>query len=243
MEKLAEKYVLLKYARVRDVRGVHGEDFFSGSIEYTQENLPMHSQSFENLPYRKMMTELHKVAVVNPGYDIFSFRTDMKAPAFHFPQDMAMMLRGDPTAFINMMTPKPVKVHVNDVGKADQKVTDAVEQMKNVVRAGADTLADAFGEIVYIKVRADQRRVEDPISGRFVPLDDLRGLLLDGFGPQARWASLFVEDLLGLNADRYYLPRAWNKSGPWISHAELRARFDTYMKEKESCNRPAATPE
>jgi hypothetical protein len=53
------------------------------------------------------------------------------------------------------------------------------------------------------------------------------------------WVRFSVHDLLELNKERYYLPRVWNTSGPWISHEDLQKKYREYLKEREQCLKEA----
>jgi hypothetical protein len=123
----------------------------------------------------------------------------------------------DPAAAIQELSPPPRRVIVRS-----PVAVSATATVQPVFRAGADTLADAFGEEVYLKVR--DGRFEDPATGRWVPLGFEQKLV-------GEWVRVAITDLLGLPADRFFLPRRWNVSGPWITRAALLEKYEEYMKE------------
>ena len=120
---------------------------------------------------------------------------------------------------------------------------------------GAQVLADAFGEHVY--VRMVDGSVEDPITGKLRTLayrvsDGSFMVRGDGDDPatwlsislvgvratpsetdilSAAWATVRCTDLLG-RATQYYLPRKWNFPDSWITDEKLSERLTTYRKEK-----------
>lgn len=106
------------------------------------------------------------------------------------------------------------------------------------LRAGHDTLADAFGEKLYCSTRDNS--VECPVCGRWhrisaqkITVGCVTGLLLS-YEMRDNWAVASIEELLATQRTRYFLPRAWNTSGPWVSHENLQKKYDEYLKEK-SC--------
>jgi hypothetical protein len=112
---------------------------------------------------------------------------------------------------------------------------------------------ERFGPEVYIQMTGGY--VECPLTGTFRPLAygskhgwKIRGegashqswlplvKILDsspegciGFERLAfcRWAVVRVTDLLAADRPQYYLPRVWNKDGPWISKKDLERMLNT----------------
>lgn len=110
-----------------------------------------------------------------------------------------------------------------------------------------DQLADVFGQNVYIKMAGGY--AECPLTATFRPLAfgskhgwKIRGegnshgawlplvKILDsspdgcvGFERLAfcTWAVVKITDLIATKNTQFYLPRAWNKDGPWISREDL----------------------
>jgi hypothetical protein len=42
-----------------------------------------------------------------------------------------------------------------------------------------------------------------------------------------------VSDLLLVDRPRYYLPRAWNTQGLWVSHEKLKQMYEQWLIKKE----------
>lgn len=104
------------------------------------------------------------------------------------------------------------------------------------LRAGISTLADSFGDEVYILRQED--KLECPFCGRwssdspdFTCAACKGSIALKAHG---RWYSAKVEDLLASNAPRFFLPRRWNTGNTWISRSDLEELFNQWQKVKES---------
>lgn len=180
-------------------------------------------------------------------------------------QSMADLIRTDPIKAAQCMSPSSVVVHVRGKSRVESSV-------KITVRAGYDTLADAFGDEVYCRTRGWHKvestykdkeqhywggELESIFDGRWKKCHVIGG---KGFehtvsvpddlyiAPTCAlvtvmytkvsdsWAAVSVPSLLEVGArrkhGRYFLPQAWNESGPWILHEELKKKYDEYVKEK-----------
>jgi hypothetical protein len=113
-----------------------------------------------------------------------------------------------------------------------------VERVRVELRTGYDTLAEAFGENVYARFR-DDGCIECPCCGRWKARLEGDHVIacecneriynVDHVGS---WIEIPTENLLMLvQVPRFYLPRAWNISGPWVTHADLSRKFDIFNKE------------
>lgn len=117
------------------------------------------------------------------------------------------------------------------------------------IRAGSDTLAESFGDHVYVRFR-DDGKIECPVCGRWhaslfeggapdgSPLYALQctcrnGIICWDTTPVGSWVELSTIQLLNVAANRFYLPRSWNRSGSWISHEDLQGQYAQYMKETQ----------
>ena len=114
-----------------------------------------------------------------------------------------------------------------------------------------------FGECVYLAIVNGY--VEDPETGNMLGLaygpkhgwrirrDDNKASkwipiqLIDQAVPgttfaekiaSTKWAKAKVEDLLAQDLERYYIPRAWNVDGPWISKESLEKMWKDYSTRK-----------
>lgn len=129
------------------------------------------------------------------------------------------LLRTDPAAAIRAMSPAPRTVVVRDT-------VAPVDAVNVRLRVGHDTLADSFGDFVYLRLR--EGLVESPVTGRWVAPKELP---LETEACGERWYRVVTRALLALGKDRYYLPRSWNTDGPWVSHVALAERYDNFCKE------------
>jgi hypothetical protein len=158
------------------------------------------------------------------------------------------LLRHDPLAAIEAMT------CAGSPSLATERVRAERAPAPPVLRAGTDALADSFGDCVWVRVRGAQ--LECPGCGLWgtyasPALVEARGDVLKVvfqcakrckartiIACQARWGSVRVDDLLRTALPRFYLPRAWNPEGPWISRETLMRTYEEYLveKEKASCS-------
>ena len=107
---------------------------------------------------------------------------------------------------------------------------------RSQLRVGTDTLADAFGDSVYIAARGAE--VECPVCGTWCSEYHERFQCDCGaqFAArvQGRWAAVDIYELLPMS-EQFFLPRAWNPEPPYISAADLRALYETFTNERELC--------
>jgi hypothetical protein len=215
---------------------------------------------FELVSFSQMMSRLAKRLRETDVADVYLHRFETESPLLLDPATVNL-LRTDPAAAIRSMAPPGRVVHVRD------KATVA-DEVSIKLRAGHDTLADAFGDWVYCKRR--EGKVEDPFTGRWSELcrselhrpleqkyvtvyqgdvDRLRTIDPEHTGrlefpwyeaDDANWARAKTADLIAFGAlagahDKrgLFLPRRWNKSGPWITYGELEQMYRTYCREKE----------
>ena len=136
------------------------------------------------------------------------------------------MLRTYPHRYIEALSPEPRRI----VLRVDDKVSMGSAVMTSI-RAGVDTFADAFGDRLYFRYKGG--KVESPLTGRWIEED---GQLFD-CEEHERWLSLSTDQLLHTQRERYFIPRAWNTSGPWITHEDLQKKYDKYIEEKENADK------
>lgn len=179
-------------------------------------------------------------------------RLELKGSVYAMaPQEIAELIH-DPAAAIRSMHEPDRIVVVRDL-KGEYPTPRERDLVHPRLRAGHDTLADAFGRYVYFRLR--DSRIECPYDGRW---REYNRLVSDGspsafyegpvteeyrtlwFTPRIvneNWARTFTETLLDVGKkkglSRYYLPRGWNESGPWISHADLKQKYETFCKERD----------
>lgn len=203
---------------------------FTGRIEDASFN----DFHFSSVTFEALLELIGAALRRSPGYRLLMRREEAPYP-MTLPPNIEEMLRTDVQAAIKAFTVVPQRIEIGVPRKPRPELV-------GTLRYGHDTLADALGDEVYIKVRAGARsaQAEDPVTGRWVPLI-LRGMVphcgtslrLTGLHQGVTcWASARVEDILALSKSRYYLPRRWNPSGGWISHDALAEMYAFYQKEK-----------
>lgn len=199
---------------------------------------------FEGISFAQHIRLLHLLLVKHEGATVQMQRTDREGlmPIF-MERDMVLMVRDDPTRYIQAHT---LPHRVVDMRKKDERTSKLAEKhvvpKTTTVRAGHDTLKDAFGDVVYLRLRSGS--VEDPVTGRFriwheissqYGLPSAEVVLIPP--PGNGWVTVRTADLLAVSSHvkGFFLPRAWNERGPWISREALSEKYNQYLKGKASC--------
>lgn len=209
--------------------------------------------TFEDTSFSDMIVKLHKALAEFPDcMDVEFQRQELKnLPPFVLSSGDIELIRTDPVKAVKAMSPPPVRVNVGEsLGKAQLG-----EPMKKTIRAGHDTLADAFGDAIYCSLKSSGE-VECPMCGRWGRVSiapnmlgqlnchcgaAILGRAYVDKGAKRGWWGVDIQVLFqDTKGDRFYLPRAWNKTGPWISREDLQARYEEYLKEKERCSETQA---
>lgn len=158
-------------------------------------------------------------------------------------QAVTELLRKDPVAGIESLSPPAISP-----SSTIRRVRAERAPVPVSIRAGFDTLADSFGDEVYVKHR--NGRIECPGCGIWLELVSEMlepGSFFNCRNPRCafhtgtlygvklteRWAAIAVSDLIYSKSKRFYLPRAWNDGRPWISMDDLSRKYLEYKKEKE----------
>ncbi len=124
------------------------------------------------------------------------------------------------------------------------------------LRAGLETLAHAFGDVLYVRVAEGHNDVPCPACGdcavvRFVgdrwellccklgdcPAKASRPRVVDWRSKQG-WCGLSIESLLALEAAELHLDGPWNPGG-LVRRDELAARYEMFTKERDHADAPA----
>lgn len=197
---------------------------------------------FDAQPYREAVKHLVVWAQKFEDAELFWLRLEQKPVpiAMEIEGRLSDLLRKDPVAFMRQMDPmmgRPQKLATsmssNPLAQRDMSTATLLATLP----AGYDTLAAAFGDDVYIRRRDD--KYESPISGRWVQLGDIGVWTV---GVNASWGCVAVANLLGsTDAQRFFLPRPWNRSGPWISREHLQKKYDDFIKERQDVSDTAST--
>ena len=226
---------------------------------------------FTGLSFARMMARFSGYAMQNEAAELVMRRTerdDLKPITLD--ETTTRLLREDPAAAIEAMS----SVHqISERAKKqmEKKIEDKVSVKDNVklqLRAGHDTLADAFGDLIYLRLRPHEKdgmQGECPFTGKWVGFgahaDNTSQFLLktgrsnahvdwipiDIIGGSAsenpKWVTVKTAVLLNYHhrladvapPERFFIPRKWNKTSPWITHVELRQMYKEYKKEKAEC--------
>jgi len=252
--------ILLAWERSTELVG--DEHTNSGYISVEQDGLIVLKQDFEAALYHTMITDLSRMARSRPEAEVHFMRLDQKPQPVAMQMDAKMLklLREDPVKYITATSPPPIRVDLRS--KTKVAVQDAVKLRP--LRVGYDTLADAFGDEVCIRVRFGDGGAFDaecPGCGRWAgfgmkastnqyllrceqgcsnPKAHGTWVAVERLAPLSktenpRWAVVSLKELLDKKYERYFLPRAWNTSGPWIIHEDLQKKHEHYLKEKQAC--------
>jgi hypothetical protein len=148
---------------------VNDEHLWSGTLELQdQDGKRVRADSFVGMTYRKMLVMLSRMLRENPESKVVFRRTDRKGlQPILLGEDIRVLLRDDPVQALRYMDLQPGSPVQGD----ERNVTP-----EPVLRAGLDTLADAFGERVYLKMQHGQ--VQDPLTGTWSQL---------AYGPKIGW--------------------------------------------------------
>lgn len=223
-ETKAQEVILLNYKREA------GTDLFTGSV--SGGGAKFH---FSAAPFAKMFELVGEALRNAPDFRLVIKRDEVATPCT-LPPSMEDLLRTNTPAAIEALTVPPQRVVVGERHKPRPIVRP--------LRQGHDTLADAIGDCLYIKSKVNTfadnwLQVEDPVGGRWVPVEEREGLLYCGKLPvqvilniESKWAKVQTAHVLALGLPRYYFPRRWNPTGGWITHEALASLYDQYQKEK-----------
>lgn len=217
-----------------------GQHRFSGYLDTVCVNKSENKrEEFTDLTYREAMKLLIVAAREFIDAELYLSRLDqLPVPiAIRFDCPTATLLREDPVAFLRMMDPVLGRPQRLDVSMSTRKEHPQVLKPQPIP-AGYDTIAESFGDDVYIRRRhlsSDEVALyESPLTGRWVPAGEIGTWTV---GVNNRWGRVMVKNLLSTDEPRFFLPRAWNKDGPWISREALQEKYDEFCKEREECTR------
>lgn len=222
--------VILEYCRV-------GE-FYDGEVR-TQ----VARKRFEHATFSDMMQEVHGWLLGNPAFGLSIQRTDRDGlMPVQLPRDALELLRTDPLRYIKLHSVSPRVVDLRS--KSNQRVSALVAGERYTMpkatglRAGCRTLAAAFGETIYLRMR--NTFIEHPGTGRWIKYPELERtlgttkmeLLITDDSKGMGWATIPLNDLLATKFDRFYLPRDWNPYGGWITRKQLDELHAQFVEEK-----------
>lgn len=192
---------------------------------------------FERYSFPRMMSKLAEIIREYEEVTVNLSRTEVNGSTYKLDAETVDMLRTDPAAAISHMMPDHRVVMIRNEMKPN------TSPPSGLLRAGHDTIADAFGDSTYCTIN-QEGKVECPGCGRWSPVstrwltcaNKSCGLRVPGVMTGKTWFVISTEALLQTNLSRYYLPRSWNPQHGWISQADLKSMFDTFQKERELCS-------
>lgn len=202
---------------------------------------------FEGKTFAAMMTIVHARLIEQPDSGLLVQRTERPGlMPVRVDPDKVELLRTDPAKYIQMHTMAPVTIDLSG-GKKGKRGLARGEQTtipkSSGIRAGYDTIAEAFGEVVYARMR--NNNVESPDTGRWVPLSVLENWLnatpVEVVTPALGWVGIRVSDLLRTKSSRFYLPREWNPYRSWVTKEQLRELLEQFEEEKVALCQSAET--
>lgn len=222
---------------------------------------------FQGQSYAKVMGGFARLARENPEAKLFAMRLDQEPEPVLMPIDerMSDLLREDPVTYIRVTSPpaRKVKLKLEDSPAKPNKITENIhedlehgEPWMAPIPGGYDTVVESFGDEVFCRMSGSL--VECPACGRWAATKLLEGgdvmvncascLFEDAFQvvatPDRTWAAIPTEALLQNekgNGVRFFIPRAWNKDGPWIKYEALKQRYETFCKERDDAQRAETT--
>jgi hypothetical protein len=253
-------------AWMRQKKLTDGEHLLNGYFDLKAGSDSSVRSPFADRSYVKLMGDFARLARDNPSAKLFVLRLDQEptSVAMQLDDAMAKMLREDPVLYIRTTSPPPrgVKLKLDDRVKPNKiqgNIEDATQPHREAwgpapIPGGYDTVVESFGDDIYCRMSGNL--IECPSCGRWAAtklVDDHGGgvdmecascLFRDIFTITAssnrRWAAIPTEALLQnstANGVRFFIPRAWNKGGPWIKTEELKQKYETFCVERNNASR------
>jgi hypothetical protein len=225
--------VAMTYQRIGDTYTYH--------LAYMLEDVLVEWRG-DGVTFRSIIWALSDALNVVPDGAVVFRRTDRPGlDEIKLDAKLRDLIRQDPDKYLEIVT-EPDRVVV--VG--DRKAERSSDAVRLHVRTGYDTLAESFGDSVFIRLR-DDGNVECLMCGRWTATlyeqEDVAGtdsmtmlqcpcsLTTDvPVRVAGSWVELSTYMLASVKfLPKYYIPRAWNPKG-WISHLDL---VKLYVKYKE----------
>lgn len=219
----------------------------SGNIVVQKKGQTCSTEGFELVEFKDLLSLLARTISKTQVARVVLRRVDQPSLfPYVLDQPTVELFRSDPVAAIRSLS-----YEVPEVTIGKRPTQDYPVEVKPL-RVGYDTLADAFGDNVYVKTRATS--IECPGCGMWGNVtvnrtgqgvftchrkcaSDFRVVI----SLSRLWAAVPVDSLLdNERTPRFFLPRAWNDGRPWITREELHDKYLAYKAEKEAaCNQVA----
>ena len=228
--------LLLRYERV-DLEG--GASAYSGEIlERVEDGSEpvVRLEVFSCTTFKKILICLSKLLSAKDYSRVVMERIDRQglAPVV-LDVPTTELLRMDPAKAIRMMS---YEGDPTFSGKSRQSPPP-------IILAGYDTISETLGDVVYCRVKPHKfmggltsPAIECPGCGRWIQA--LRELRCTESCPIVvrvtyveGWGRVPTGVLLNLALPRYFLPRGFNKSKPWISRETLQELYDQWLLIRE----------
>lgn len=204
----------------------------SGRVFYREGDVELGVEPFENLTFAQMMVRFAEVVVRWPDAGAVIQRTDREGlQPFRLDKETTQLLRVDPVMVIrNMSSHDNVVVNL-------RKRPSSLSSSPLIV--GYEAIAATFGDEVYARMRVDV--LECPGCGLWAPIvqdtsqcrSKACGLVLPVIQRGDRWGGVQVSALLATTCDRFFLPRGWNTTAPWVTREHLMALYEKWIETKE----------
>lgn len=244
------KKIVLYYKRLREE--VQGEYPFQGRLTVVDaEDKETSSISFISCIFKDLIKKMHKELVVDEEIDLIWLQRTERDDLVPMELDSQSvdLLRKDPlTAYRNLMQ----EPQGNNYHTAYARIMGAKRKHE----------AEVFGENIYLDIA--RGHILNPFTGDWSTLaygpahgwkvreennkpDSWLPIAMIDDAPKgtpfsmrlafARWAVVSVHSLLARQADKYYLPRTWNKGpeGTWMSYKELKNMLTEHQQKEEEC--------
>jgi hypothetical protein len=214
---------MLSYRRVEG-------DLSTGSVTFAGDSST--AANFEASDWRPMMKLFAQVIAANPLVEhVYVQRTDHgNLVTTKLTKGEVDLWRRDPIRAIESLEVPPVVIDLRS-----ERAVSSVPPL----RAGEDTVAQCFGEVIYTRARAGGLECVGCGSWRryspaFYVCRGCGTFNLHNPHKLTRWEGVLVVDLLASTTlNRFYLPRAWNPHGKWITKDQLQEMLSQYIQDKE----------
>ncbi len=230
---MPDRFVVLVYKRVRESH--------TGWVVLRDKGISAPIRGFSSTSFAKMMTYFSDALRAHEDAGAVIERNDRPGiKSMPLGPEFTELLRNDPVAAIRSMTVEAICVQESNPPR------------QAVLRVGHDSMADAFGDKLYIRRRFSVQ-VECPGCGRWVRVFDnilecircikdnkpvrLTVELLN----DVNWACTPTKEVLALKHDKFFFPRAWNNGRVWVKREDLKSRYEQFVKEKEEACSIVAT--
>lgn len=183
-----------------------------------------------------------------------------KPIAMHLDEQQATMLRENVEAFLRTISPPPQRVVIRKTDNIAVSATSAVFKAGHEALADAfgDEIyirTRKWWKDERSSTPVWRGEIESVFDGRWKECHTIVGINEDGKTISCpgdiydcaislattfkkvndNWAKVNVVQLLAIGEKReqkrYFLPRAWNTSGPWITHGDLKKKYLEFLKE------------